>query len=166
LIGDLVGALQADRCELEEYSRWAGWEGDILERLPDPAEAQRVIFERQQATDVESEEGSVIEDHIRESLERLGYQVSFQAVFIPSRIARAWLAEALGTPRITTTGSTRLLKQLIAEKRLKGVHIQHRNDIGRGFVWQDTGSERDADDQVACDLSTRFDDAKSPYYPH
>src|SRR5262249_20169306 len=51
ILGDLVAALKAPAGPLARYSRWGSWEALVLARLPEPADAQRVIAERQDAVD-------------------------------------------------------------------------------------------------------------------
>jgi len=153
LLADIVGALKAERHPLASYNRWAAWEGDVLERLPEPGEAQRVIAERQNVTDVEIEEADIIEDQFRDELERAAYETVFEAVFVPSKIARQWISEALGNSKFTTTSASRLLKQLIHEDKIRKIVIPQRKDLGRGFIWIDAA---DPDMKPATDLQKRL----------
>ncbi|MCH8970065.1 MAG: hypothetical protein IIA66_13230 [Planctomycetes bacterium] len=87
IIADLVGCLRAEQYELPRYSRWATWDRGVLSRLPEPAEAQKVILERQAECDAEAEDNSIIEEHFGKQIERLGYATDRDEVFIPSETA-------------------------------------------------------------------------------
>ena len=74
IIADVVGFLRSDAMTLERFSRWSNWERDVLARLPEPSEAQKVIEERQEGVDVESEEAATIEDYFADRLRSLRYR--------------------------------------------------------------------------------------------
>jgi len=154
LIADLVGALRADRHELPGYSRWASWERDVLTRLPEPAEAQAVILERQGAVDVENEEAEELEEAFEAKLKTLGYDTESDTVKVPSGIAAMWFNEAMNENQ-RTTGVSRILKQMHGEKRLqKIVPDASRSQGGRGFLW--VGIDANPSDGKYLDLKERL----------
>jgi hypothetical protein len=152
IFADLIGFLRGPRTELSRHTRWGAWERDILSRLPEPADAQRVIIERQNAADAEVEESEVIGDYFRGQITAAGYITEFVRVFIPSSIARDWLAAATGE-RFTTIGASRTLAQLIDEGKLQCIERSKSRAGGRGFIWM--GSSWNPDDAVRDDLESR-----------
>jgi hypothetical protein len=153
IIADLVAALRAERTALSRYSRWNAWERDVLARLPDPAEAQKVIAERQRVADVESEESAIIADGFRSKLKELRYDPDGERIFIPSAIAAKWL-NAILNDRMTTTAASRKLGQLIDEGTIRFIVRAPNNVHGRGFHW--VGSQCSADCSCRSDLETRL----------
>lgn len=153
LIGDIIAALRAERTPLTRYSRWGAWERDVLSRLPEPAEAQAVIAERQKIADVECEESAIVEDAFRWRLKELHYDPDTARVFIPSTLAAKWLGEILND-RIGTTAASRKLGQLIDENVLKCIKRTSNNMLGRGFHW--IGENCDLDSTVYPDIEQRI----------
>ena len=154
IIADCIGFLQqpADY-ELAEFTRWGNWERDVLSRLPDPGEAQRVITERQAEADAEGEETSAFEDAVREKLREATYSPSADRVFLPSKLVAEWLNEITGE-RYGTTKASRYVRQRIREGGLRCIQELERNDLGRGFVW--SGTKADADENIQTDLEDRI----------
>ena len=153
LIADLIGCLRAPQYELAHYSRWASWEQGVLSRLPEPAEAQRVILERQADCDAEAEDNSIIEDHFGQQLERLGYATDRVEVFIPSDVAARWLNWATND-RQKTGAAARMLKQMIGEGSVTRLRHNKCRSWGRGFVWE--GENADVQATVQTDLIQRI----------
>jgi hypothetical protein len=134
LIADLLAFLSGPAERLDRYSRWGDWERDVLSRLPEPLEAQKVIAERQIASDVESEESDLIEEFFAKRIVELEYRIDEQ-VFIPSSVAAKWHGEAIGEKNLGVTKSSRGLRQKIEEGQFKRlVECPHRH-YGRGFEW-------------------------------
>ena len=106
ILADIIGILRGPVVPLASFTRWASWEWDVLQRLPEPAEAQRVILERQAVVDVEGEEAVLIEDYFADQLARLGYDIDTERIFIPSQVSARWLAWA--TNRAMCPSSPRL----------------------------------------------------------
>ena len=152
IIADCIAALREHPTELDKLTRWATWERHILQRLPDPEEAQRVITERQAAVDVEADEAAVIMDHFAMRLESLRYDVDSQRILIPSTLAAAWYAEATGE-RKATVGVSRILKQFMDEGRLPRLSVNNCRSYGRGLIW--TGQDADRHERILTDVETR-----------
>ncbi len=134
IIGDLAAFLAGPLFPLEKFTRWGKWERDILARLPEPGEAQRVIVERQKQVDADDEESADIEDHFRQQLEALGYDPDVDAVHIPNTIAHDWYKRATGHDT-STTGVTRAINQAANEGTLRCLRINPGRKHGRGLLW-------------------------------
>jgi len=133
IIAGIIHLLRQPAQSLEKFSRWACWERDVLARTPEPSEAQKVIEERQTASDVEIEEGEMIEEFFASKLAWLGYNVAVDWVLIPSRVANEWYCK-VQNDRVTTSQTSRILKQMASEGRLKRLK-EHRSGTERGFMW-------------------------------
>ncbi len=133
IIADIIGFLRSPITELKRYSRWGDWDRDILSRLPDPSETQAVLHERRAAVDCDTEESTVIEDFFRGRLQRLGYDVQTDRVFIPVATAAKWLGLALNDRHITTTKASQSIRQKIDDGSLKQLSICRTRQHGRGF---------------------------------
>ena len=157
IIGDIIGFLRSERKPLERHSRWGDWEDDVLSRLPDPAEAQLIIAQRQQTSDVEEEEADLIEDYFKGELRALNYAPDLDVIFIPSTLVCRWF-NCAANERMRTTSVTRLLRQWISEGRLH--RIQHNKCLtyGRGFVW--VGESADPSDRINTDIEARIEHVK------
>jgi hypothetical protein len=152
IFADLIGFLRGPQSALSKFTRWGAWDRDILSRLPEPADAQRVILERQNAADAEVEESDVITDYFRAKISLAGYQRDNVRVLIPSTIARDWLASATGE-RFTTIGASRALSQFIDEGKLPNLEKSPSRARGRGFVW--LGDNWSPDHSIYTDLESR-----------
>jgi hypothetical protein len=149
IVSDVVGFLRAEPATLHHFTRWSNWERDVLARLPEPGETQRVIEERQNTTDVEAEEAATIEDYFADKLRSLRYRVD-EWVFVPSGVASQWYNLAQND-KATVSQSTRLMQQMATEGRLKRLRW-HRMDSGRGFLWTPDGPGM----TIATDLNERL----------
>ncbi len=154
IIGDLLAFYRRPACRLARHTRWATWESEVLCRFLDAEEMQRLIRHRQQAADVENEEASVIEDHLRRCLGDLNYDIDHERIFLPSAIATQWLNEALNE-RLSTVGASRKLGQLISEGTMNRLARNKTNAWGKGFVWN--GEHCDYGESIVTDIEERQD---------
>lgn len=153
ILGDIIAALRVEPSPLERFTRWSTWERDVLQRMPEPADAQRVVEERQTAVDVDGEEATIIEEHFETELLRLEYDLQSQRVFIPSRIAADWYIKATGEKgNIVAIG--RILRQMMTEGRLHQIQPNRTNARGKGVVW--VGQNATAFTPVSVDLEERM----------
>lgn len=134
IVGDIIGILREEPATLDRFTRWASWEREILARLPEPAEAQAVILDRQASVDVEVDEVEIIEDYFFGQLEILRYVKESDRIFIPSEIAAKWFNEATNE-RKGSAAVGRILNQFCTEKKCKQLTRNTNHEIGRGFVW-------------------------------
>lgn len=158
ILADIIGALRAPTVPLAKFTRWASWERDIVQRLPEPAEAQAVIMERQGDVDADGEEAEIIGDFFAEQLANLDYSPDSERVFIPSQTAARWYGWATGQKQVTVGAASRALKQLVTEGRLSRLTENRCNAWGRGFVW--VGPLADFATPIAVDLKRRIYERK------
>lgn len=135
ILADLIWWLkEAERWPLARNTRWADWESEVLRRMVDPDEVQRVILSRQKEVDVDQDEGVVIESAFAARLLQLNYSPG-DMVRIPGRIAAEWVNDALGE-RLTTTKCTQRLSEMIESGIITRMVCKRTADF-RGFVWFD-----------------------------
>ncbi|MDA1055197.1 MAG: hypothetical protein O3C40_32645 [Planctomycetota bacterium] len=159
IVADIVAALRAEPFGLARFTRWATWEKDVLQRLPEPEEAQRVILERQAAVDVEADEAELIEEYFAEQLDGLTYRSDLDHVFVPSAIATRWFNAATNdNAKAIPVG--RMIGQMIDEDRIKRLRRNKCLTWGRGFVW--IGSEEASDEAVRTDIDERIQQLQRP----
>jgi hypothetical protein len=159
IIADCIGFLQAPPgYELTRYTRWANWERDVLSRLPDPAEAQRVIAERQGEADAEGEETVAFEDYVRDKLIEATYSPDSERIFIPSKIAAALLSEVMAE-RYGIGKASRIIRQRIREGGLPNITENDCKTYGRGFIW--VGPKCTPETPISRDLEVRSENRKS-----
>jgi hypothetical protein len=153
LLSDIIGMLRGEPFALAKFSRWATWEKDVLQRLPEPAEAQRLILERQSTVDVEEEEAGILQDYFSDRLAELNYSADEDRVFIPSQMAAKWFNQAHNENQRTPAVS-RILSQAITEGRAKRLTINRCKTWGRGFIWVGQGCGTDG--PVKTDIEERI----------
>ena len=154
LIGDLIGALRADPFQLEKFTRWATWEQAVLSRLPEPADAQRVIAERQAKINTDLDEGEIVEAYFANQLEMLDYDADEDQIRIPSATAALWFAKAIGEP-MKTAPACRRIHQMHNEGQLPRVYPEPSRKHGRNFVWR--GANADLfEGRVLDDFQTKY----------
>jgi hypothetical protein len=140
ILGDVIAALRGERFPLGNYSRWSTWESEVLCRLPEPGEAQKLILERQGEANCELEEAEIIEDFFASQLEMFGYCPTEDQIRIPVSTAAIWFAKAIGEPTKTTSAS-RKLGQMMGEGQMKRLTADASRRHGRNFIWR--GEEAD-----------------------
>lgn len=156
IIADLIDVLRQPTIELSQYTRWGKWEKDVLSRLPDPNEAQRVIAERQAQGNVEADESELLEEYIAEQLESLGYVASEVQVMIPSAVLHMWFNAATGEKR-STIDVGRIVSQKIAEKAVQRL-TKYRYKKFKCVLW--VGEEANPERQPHFDVEERIDQKK------
>ena len=153
IIADLIGHLRAEKHPLASFTRWAAWEDAVLQRLPEPGEAQAVILERQAEVDAEGEESEILEEFFADQLKRLKYDAENDVVHIPSSIAARWFNWSQND-NLRVGSVTRVLKQLHSEKRIKRLAPDKSRTVGRGFLWVGNSADPHANKWV--DLEDRI----------
>jgi len=152
IISDLIDCLKAPGVLLPKYSRWGSWEADVLSRLPEPADAQRVILERQAVADVDAEEAALIEEFFTSQIDSLGY-ITFDRVHIPSQTVADWYSIATREKK-GSIGVGKIIAQFCDEGVLKRLSRNTCNEFGRGLIW--SGPESSASNSVFLDLPDRL----------
>lgn len=157
IIGDCIAFLQGEQYPLEKHSRWGAWEKEVLCRLPEPGEAQRVILERQKVADVDNDEAAIIENHFAEELQSLQYDPPTSVVRIPNRIVTEWVCKALNE-RVSAAKVTRMMRQVASESKESGRHWSIHEDTtrtyGRSHLW--VGQASSVETLTSNDLESRI----------
>jgi len=153
IIADLIACLRAPAPKLDQFTRWATWEKSVLARLPEPADAQQVIVDRQKEADAERDEAGIVEDFFRDQLARLGYDCDHQEIFIPSPTATRWLNWATNENHKTTSAG-KVIGQLADEAKFQSIRRNRTNARGRGWIW--FGSEVPTDFICLDDIEKRM----------
>lgn len=159
LLADLVGFLRRPQQPFTDFSRWAHWESDVLARLDDPGPAKQLINERRGQADAEAEEFGIIEEHFYQMIEKHEYDPARSKVFISSKVAANWYAEATGDKRPVITVS-RILSQAIEEGRLQWVQRWKGSKGVRGFIWDPKHPEADPE-TISYSLERRIQDHRN-----
>lgn len=136
IIADVIAFLRGPRVELERVSRWGSWDRDIIGRLPNPVEVQRVIAERQGEADAEGEESELLIDYLRMKIHDEQSYATSERVHIPSPLMAKWYAEATGEKNVTKVSVSRIIKQAIGEGKLPQLKVNKTNAWGKGYIWQ------------------------------
>lgn len=153
IIADCIAFLRGEAYPLRSFSRWGAWEKDILQRLPEPGDAQRIILERQEAVDVEADDVAIMEEFTAAQLHRLGYSADTSQIFLPSSVVAQWYRWALRDEQKVNSVS-HIIKQWIDEERTKRFRTNACRSWGRGFIW--FGESANIDGQVQTDIEVRI----------
>ncbi len=132
---DLAAFFQQPAEHLAKHTRWGTWERDVLARLPEPTDAQKVIAERQAAINADDDEAGNIEAHFAKELGALGYSPETDSVHIPNELARDWFIKATGDGA-TTTAVSRIVNQAFGEGTMTRLRTNPCHTYGRGLLWQ------------------------------
>ncbi len=155
ILGDLIAFLRGPGRKLDRPARWSHWEGAVLSRVESPNQCQELFLSRQGESDVEQEEGEIIEDYFADRLRWLDYDPERNDVFIPNPIVVRWYNKATGDKR-KTTAVTRMLHQLASEKRIYQIKPKAKQPgTGtRGVQW--IGHHADAEGKMFQDIEKRI----------
>ncbi|WP_425397455.1 bifunctional DNA primase/polymerase [Aeoliella sp.] len=140
IIGDIIGRMRSEPHPLPQYTRWAAWEKDVLSRLAEPGEAQRVIAERQGEADCEADEAGIIEDFFAQQIARCGQNPKGGQYRLPVSLVATWYAWATNDKAKTAAVSKRL-KQMADEGAMKRLAPDPSRTHGRCFVWTGPGAD-------------------------
>ncbi len=153
IICDLLAFLRGPREKLKHCTRWGPWDDGVVSRLVDPDPVMELIRSRQRAVDVDADEALSVQDHFRERLEQLRYDVASEWIFIPSALANRWHCEATNE-RISVQKTVQWLKTQIEQGVL--LHLNsRRSERQRGFVWQ--GEDARTGQDVLEDIEHRIE---------
>lgn len=147
ILADVQAILSAPGHDLTamgfRFSRWGAWENYVLARVAHPVECQQLIRDRQQASDLDAEQGAIIEAVFKRHIEELynGYDIFKRGVIVPAVIAAKWIGEALGERHKSTVSMCRALRQYIDEGQVSSIRFAGK--IGRekltAFYWEPPG---------------------------
>jgi hypothetical protein len=135
IIGDCLALLRAPGKTRGRHTRWESWEENVLSKVSDPEECQRVIAERQGVMDDDANESSAVREAFIMALEAGGHDSLKEVVWISSKVAAAILNKALDEKYKPNSATTYLGNLAIKELR------KCKDNTKRGWVW--TGTEAD-----------------------
>lgn len=154
IIADIVSLLRSPKKTLKTVSRWATWESEVLSRCENPDECMRIIARRQAESDVEDEEGDLLQRYFEDRLLQLTYDPDKDIVFIPSRLTALWVQEALREPS-SIVGANRRLNQILKERQMGQILIPWKLDRNqRGYKWH--GPDASIETPMRHDLEERI----------
>lgn len=158
IIADVLAILREKPGSLERYSRWGDWERNVLSKLHQPAEIQRVILERQREYNADQDEAGLVADEIIKQLKRLHYDPDREVVFIPSSVMVNWYNWATKENK-PTTGASQAVGRMIESQSepLRSLTKNLNNKLGRGFRW--AGSLADPSASIWTDIQQRLAEA-------
>jgi len=134
IVGDILAKLQAPGKGAWQSDRWASWGRDVLSRVSDPAECQKVLQERRGDVDEDSAEGDTVRDYFAARLIEREHNAAKDVVFIPSAVVGEWVNGATGERRAVAKACS-YLNQL----KVKG--LKRSKHEGRGFIWTGNDSQ-------------------------
>ena len=138
IIGDILAKLAGPGTPLRRYSRWGAWEAGVLSRVADPAEAQKVIEERQGAADDDAGEAAIVRERFVAELTSRRHDPVRDVVFIPSALAALIVNAATGENRPVNKANSHLGTLAIREIR------RSSSNGARGWAWRGLEAEPDA----------------------
>jgi hypothetical protein len=134
LLADIGGFFEGGQCALLQASRWGAWERDVLCRLPEPSDAQKVILERQAECDADGDDGEMIDEYVGSQLALYGYDPGRDQVRIPNATLARWFIDATGEP-MKTSAVTRRLNQMAREAQIKRLRPDSSRTYGRCYIY-------------------------------
>lgn len=156
VISDVAAEFAKPATKLTEHGRWSAWEAEVLGRLKDPEELQALIKSRAKDSDTDGDDADAIRDYIRERLKFANYSPDKSIVHIPTAIAAAWIADAIGT-KLTSAAATRTVDRMHKSGSLPELKKNPSRANGRGLLWW--GPEAEAS-EVSHDLEARLNAKK------
>lgn len=172
IVADLLAFLRAPGVKMDGFSRWGVWERAVMARDM-PAEwdletaavvfgaelddVRRLVQERQESCDVDTEEASMFEEYVAEQLRELGYDPLNERVWVSSSLMAVWYGELNGAGQRNTVRASRAIIQQIEEGALTRL-ARHKMARGQGFTW--TGADAAVDAELQTDAAVRMDERK------
>lgn len=138
IVNDIGAFLRGDKAVIEQPSRWAAWEGEVLACLPNANEVQAVILERQATYDADARDAHELEDHFISRVMRAGFQLDRECVHVVTQKANEWTKDLFDGRYRETAG------QLVGrwQRHLRRLRPNPSNKHGRGFIVGDAGNVR------------------------
>jgi putative DNA primase/helicase len=146
IVGDVLAELRREVEPLRKYTRWSSWESEVLAHVAEPADAQKVIEERQGSIDDDRAEADLVRDRFVEEVKNHFGDPGSAVVWIPSAVAACLVNEATGEPRPKNKANTFLGTLGIRELR------KSNQGKGRGWTWR---GQQARPDQPAQDMPGR-----------
>lgn len=129
IAGDILAILRRPAPKLDRHGRWGLWESQVLARVGDPGECQKVIEERQKECDDDQAEGNIVRQGFRAELLQRGHLPDAQIVWMPALVAAEITNVATGEKRPVGRASVYL--------GTLGIKELQKSDKGaaRGWKW-------------------------------
>lgn len=164
ILSDIAAFFQRERFPLDRYSRWAKWEREVLERLPEPSEAQAVVRERQQVSDVENEETEEIRHAILERFAEVAeIDVQKDKIFISSKLMREIVSSVTGDRGLSVIACSRNIRQKIDAGEIAELsHGRVGSKSKRGFFW--TGEDYSGEGVVDGETAIAHQEEKDRFF--
>jgi hypothetical protein len=133
IIGDILAILRdPPRQVLSSYGRWGAWESEVLARVAEPADCQKVISERQEEVDDDATEAELVRQEFVALLTKKQHSPEHAVVWFDSKTAAFFCNRALSEKRPVNKASTYLrtlsIPELSPNKRPAWG--------GRGWLWR------------------------------
>ncbi len=117
IIADIGKILTSEAGSLVPKTRWAAWEQGVLSKVGHAERCQELVYERMMTADTDNEEKELVAEHFREKLTLFHHDPDDCCVFIPSKVAGEWLADACQEKRPTNRATAYLSGLGIPELR-------------------------------------------------
>lgn len=135
LICDIAAFFGRKKGELAGYSRWAGWEEDVLRRLANPKALQGLIQARQEESDDDADEADILREAFCQELRIRGFDVNMVYVRIPNAEVGRIYIEATRTGRIGVSVGARRVTGHIHRGKIPELRKDPSRTYGRGVLW-------------------------------
>jgi hypothetical protein len=136
IVGDMLAALRArPGTPLQNYARWSEWEEQVLSRVAEPSDCQKVIKERQMEIDGDLEDAELVREAFVVELTRRQHRPDDDAIFIPSEVSAGIINKAT-QKRLTVPQATGFLNTLAISELKKS----KREGKARGHAWRGKNS--------------------------
>jgi hypothetical protein len=155
VVADVAAFFQRSPGMLDQFTRWASWEREILARLKNPRAVQQLIRDRTKNADEDHHTSEAISECFAFHLQQLGYNPTEQKIHIPSKVAAEWLTEATGR-EYSQRSALAQIKNLIDGGSIKNLTRNASNKFGKGWIWNSSSRE-----PVIYDLQEKLDQKKS-----
>src|SRR5262249_25806887 len=139
IVGDMLAALRTRPATPlgGKYARWSEWEEQVLSRVAEPSDCQKVILERQGDIDGDKEDAELVREAFIVELTRRHHRPDEDAIFIPSVVSAQIVNKAtekrLAIPQATGFLNTLAIPELKKSKRDGGK--------ARGHAWRGQNSD-------------------------
>jgi hypothetical protein len=112
------------------FSRWAQFEAQVLSKVKNPRGCMKVIAQRQEQVDDDTNEADLVAAYIRKILVDATHDPDTCCVFFTTAEITPWIQEATGMKGLPTNKTTAYLRRLgIRELRYS------KKDGAPGWVW-------------------------------
>jgi hypothetical protein len=148
IIAEVGQVLTGRPPEVMAKTRWAAWEQGVLAHVATPAACAAEIVARQQAIDHGDAEQDLVAEHFATTLKDNGYPPESCSVFIPSKVAAAWVSDVLREHYDTGRASAKLKELAIPELTYEPKQRKVNGQPSRGWIWLGKDANPEAKTEV------------------